>query len=101
MDSASGVDDSPPLTCPRCQGTMGREHYAKSEVVIDRCTCGVWLDEGELEKITIYRSECLEQLASMGQTEDGTEESGLDLAFSPDVLEQSFARIYFNLGRSE
>ena len=101
LDSSAGVDTSAALTCPRCEGTMGREHYAKSEVEIDRCTCGVWLDKGELEKITIYRSECLEQLVIMGKTQDGVAESGLDLAFAPDVLEQSFARIYFNLGRSE
>jgi Zn-finger nucleic acid-binding protein len=98
MASSDGVDDSPSLSCPRCEKTMQREHYAKSEVEIDRCACGVWLDKGELEKITVYRSECLEQLAMMGQTKDGADEADVDFAFSPEVLEQSFARIYFDLG---
>jgi Zn-finger nucleic acid-binding protein len=98
MAVSNGVDDSPALSCPRCQKTMGREHYAKSDVEIDRCGCGVWLDKGELEKITIYRSDCLEQLEAMSTTKAGEAEADLDFAFSPDVLEQSFARIYFALG---
>lgn len=98
MAISDGVDTSAALSCPRCSETMKREHYAKSEVEIDRCGCGVWLDKGELEKITIYRSECLEQLATMNQTSDGQSEADMDFSFSPDVLEQSFARIYFDLG---
>lgn len=40
------------LTCPVCQGTM--REINKSGVMIDTCTqCrGVWLDRGELEKLS-------------------------------------------------
>lgn len=40
------------LTCPVCQGEM--REVARSGVMIDTCTrCrGVWLDRGELEKLS-------------------------------------------------
>ena len=101
LDSFAGVDDSPPLTCPRCSTTMRREHYASSLVEIDRCDCGVWLDTGELEKIVAYRTRCLERLSAGSEDESQGVESGLDFTFSPDVLERSFAKLYFRLGRSE
>jgi hypothetical protein len=42
--------------CPRCQDVMVRLNYARvSGVIIDRCgQCGVWLDGGELEKISAF-----------------------------------------------
>jgi len=95
------VDLSAPLDCPRCHTSMGRERYAGSEVEIDRCTCGVWLDRGELEKISLYRARCLEQLGNAPGAAEDDQEPGVDLSFSPEVLERSFARIYFDLGRSE
>ncbi len=101
LDSWAGVDDSPLIRCPRCAGVMKREIYAASRVEIDRCDCGVWLDKGELEKIAAYRTSCLQQL-TRGATESSDQaEDGLDFDFAPDVLERSFARLYFRLGRSE
>jgi len=97
LDTHTEVDLSDPLTCPRCNGTMQREHYANSGVEIDRCTCGVWLDKGELEKIAVYRARCVETLS---KSAEGSADEG-DFAFAPDELERSFARLYFRLGRSE
>ena len=40
------------LTCPKCQGAM--RQYERSGVTIDQCSeCrGIFLDRGELEKLT-------------------------------------------------
>ncbi len=40
------------LQCPKCDGTLTEESF--EEVLIDRCSkCnGVWLDAGELERLT-------------------------------------------------
>lgn len=98
-DAAAAPDQSAPLSCPRCEATMRRERYAESDVEIDRCRCGVWLDDGELEKIAGYRAGCIEQLQRRG-AETATEgEAGLDLSFSASSLERAFARIYFDIGR--
>ncbi len=100
--SASQVverDDSPPLPCPRCHTSMQRELYAESSVEIDRCACGVWLDDGELEKITLYRQSCMQQLSRRGEEASGEGDEGLDLSFSPAALERAFARIYFDVGK--
>jgi Zn-finger nucleic acid-binding protein len=44
------------VPCPRCGRYMNRENFARiSGVVIDRCRDhGVWLDEGELERIRLF-----------------------------------------------
>jgi Zn-finger nucleic acid-binding protein len=81
-------DTSPPLACPRCTKTMGRERFAHSHVHIDRCGCGVWLDEGELEKIRAWRQEALEDL----KTRHGTG------GYPPGELERAFSRVYFDVG---
>ena len=41
-----------PLTCPKCRGTM--RQYERSGVTVDQCEqCqGLFLDRGELERIT-------------------------------------------------
>lgn len=41
-----------PLVCPKCRGTM--RQYERSGVVVDQCEqCqGLFLDRGELEKLT-------------------------------------------------
>ena len=92
--SEPNPDDSPSLRCPRCEKAMERERYAESQIEIDRCACGVWLDAGELEKITAYRIKVLETL----RERHGDEEDH-DLAFSAHSLERAFARIYFDLGK--
>ncbi|RMG15817.1 MAG: hypothetical protein D6731_07435 [Planctomycetota bacterium] len=97
LDPRQPVDDSPPLACPRCRGTLQRERYATSGVEIDRCDCGVWLDRGEREKIAAYRARCLESLRQQGNASQGPG----DFLFAPEELERSFARIHFRLGRSE
>jgi uncharacterized protein len=55
------------LTCPVCQGSM--REMNKSGVLIDTCTqCrGVWLDRGELEKLSNV----------MGQVPDPVQGGGL------------------------
>ncbi len=97
-DGAAAPDQSAPLPCPRCEATMRRERYAESAVEIDRCRCGVWLDDGELEKIASYRARCMEQLARRGAEAAGEGDAGLDLSFSAASLERAFARIYFDVG---
>ena len=45
-----------PVDCPACRKTMARVQFAQvSAVVIDVCaTHGLWLDEGELERIASF-----------------------------------------------
>lgn len=59
MDASVRLPDDPTkLTkCPRCGRSCFRERYSSTEVELDRCGrgCGVWLDQGELEKIAEHR----------------------------------------------
>lgn len=50
------VDPIQYLSCPRCGRYMNRENFSRiSGIVIDRCRDhGVWLDEGELERIRLF-----------------------------------------------
>ena len=51
------TDMIPELACPICGGLMKRFTYAAtSGIIIDRCPKGdgIWLDNGELDKIQIY-----------------------------------------------
>ena len=66
---------------------MRSERYAKSLVMIDRCTCGVWLDGGELEKIQRYRELRLADLLAQRNDAERAE------------VERTFARMYFDLGQ--
>lgn len=44
------------IHCPVCSSLMNRVNYgAKSGVVIDQCTHGIWLDSGELCKLLEWR----------------------------------------------
>lgn len=49
------VDLRERLKCPRCSGWMRRYNYLHdSQVEVDGCTCGLWLDDGELSKVIDY-----------------------------------------------
>jgi Zn-finger nucleic acid-binding protein len=81
-------DESDLLACPRCDKTMGRERFAHSHVHIDRCGCGMWLDDGELEKIQAWRA---------GALTDFLKKHGAS-GFPPEEVERAFARVYFDVG---
>lgn len=67
--------------CPVCSGPMKITEYAGSGVAIDECRLhGVWLDDGELERIEAY-AEGLRSQARGGPagTEARTTVAGLDV----------------------
>lgn len=67
--------------CPVCAAPMRITEYAGSGVAIDECrTHGVWLDEGELERIEAY-AEGIRAVARGGAagTEARTTVAGLDV----------------------
>ncbi len=88
LDPPEVRDANPPLNCPRCSQVMGQERFAHSQVQIDRCGCGVWLDKGELEKIQAWRTSTLSDL----QRRYGPN------GYPPEELERAFSRVYFDVG---
>lgn len=79
------LDVAAPIGCPRCGRSCLRERYASSNVEIDRCGCGVWLDQGELERITAHRKVLLEKLGMRARGRDR------------EAMERDFTRRYFDL----
>jgi Zn-finger nucleic acid-binding protein len=48
---------NPTLTCPKCASDM--RQYERNRVLVDQCTCcgGLFLDRGELERLTAAENE--------------------------------------------
>ncbi|MBP7125843.1 zf-TFIIB domain-containing protein [Myxococcota bacterium] len=43
------------IACPVCGCEMNRREYGYcSQVMIDECTCGTWLDAGEIERLEVF-----------------------------------------------
>jgi hypothetical protein len=54
-----GALGPPELDCPVCVAKLVKDHYGRTDVVVDRCPHGdgTWLDGGELEQIlAAYRA---------------------------------------------
>ncbi len=73
------------IECPRCRKVCFRERYASSQVEIDRCRCGVWLDPGELERIMNHRKNVLDNMNLRGSERDR------------EAMERDYTRRYFDL----
>jgi len=58
-DANSLSVESEGKACPKCSKNMKSLTYRKSKIIIDKCTdCeGVWLDNGEFEKIVEFLNE--------------------------------------------
>jgi Zn-finger nucleic acid-binding protein len=56
MGSAIQSRSSMYIKCPVCGELMNRTNFgARSGVIIDQCTHGIWLDNGELRKLLEWR----------------------------------------------
>lgn len=69
----------PSRTCPMCGADMRLTEYAGSGIPIDECLDhGVWLDDGELERIEAY-AEGVRRLARPSVAEVATPVRGIDI----------------------
>lgn len=62
------------LTCPVCAGLMNRRNFGTfSGVLVDVCRDGIWLDGGELEKLTAFAAKGGLEVASDADRRDEVE----------------------------
>jgi Zn-finger nucleic acid-binding protein len=79
----------PSRACPVCATGMRLTEYAGSGIPIDECVDhGVWLDDGELERIEAY-AEGVRRLARPGIADVATSVRGIDI---PSELVASIRR---------
>jgi len=79
----------PPVLCPVCKDVMERVIYGyDTDIVVDKCAHGTWLDKGEIERVQAY-IEGSEDLQEVDRTNWG----GALVKVKADVMERRAAAV--------
>jgi len=68
---SNAKSDASILSCPECGGTMDRFQYPHTRIALDQCpTHGIWMDEGELERVELAAKRLREMAVSSERPAD-------------------------------